>query len=234
MPTLQDGESATVTIQPSYALKLAVQSGAAVVMEVSSSGAALAPVPYTVNPTWLGPFQTVKTYVVAAVGGLTTYDSGVINYNFMSRRVIAQNHVAVASTSTTNEELLATVVIPGNSIGPHGLIRCMSFWTVTNNANSKTARIRLGGFGGTIYNSFTLTSSTSGQTFCIIRNIGVVDAQIGISSVAPPFGITTFGTINTTYDTTQDLEVVFTSEKSVGGDIMVLRGYSVEVSPDFT
>lgn len=234
MPTLQDGESATVTIQPSYALKLAVQSGAAVVMEVSSSGAALAPIPYTVNPTWLGPFQTVKTYVVAAVGGITTYDSGVINLNFMSRQVIKQSHVVIASTNTTVEELLASVIIPGGTIGANGLIRCLAFWTVTSNANVKSARIRLGGIGGTIYSLLSLASSTSGQAYCIIRNAGAVDAQTGPSASAPVFGAQTGGSVVASYDTTKDVEIAFTSEKAVGTDVMGLRGYSVEVSPDFT
>ncbi len=234
MATLQDGESALVTIQPSYALKLAPQSGTVFVTEVTAEGGALTPEPYTVNPTWLGPFTTTKTYLLAAVGGITNYDSGVINYSFMSRRVIAQNNVAVASTNTTAEELLATVVIPGGTIGANGIIRCLAFWTVTNNTNVKSARIRLGGFGGTIYHLLSLASSSSGQALCIIRNTGVVDAQNGMNSAALPFGTTSSGIVISAYDTTKDLEVAFTSEKATGTDIMALRGYSVEVSPDFT
>lgn len=58
--------------------------------------------------------------------------------------VLAKSGASAAHTGDTTETTLATINIPANSIGANGVLRITSFWSCTNNGNTKTARHKLG------------------------------------------------------------------------------------------
>jgi len=149
-----------------------------------------------------------------------------INYR-VKEGLIAQSAVAVvAPASDTNENILATVNIPGNLIGANGSVVIDTLWSCTNNANVKTARIRLGGIGGTIVGSMTLTSSLSGRHLARFTNRNSEASQVfslsgsGTGSSGAAIGTATINTANS-----QDL--VITALKATGTDTMTLEAYRV-------
>jgi hypothetical protein len=85
----------------------------------------------------------------------------------MARRVDQQiiilgaSAVAVSGAADTNENILATITIPAGAMGLNGILRVYADYTVTNNANAKTLRVRLSGIGGTVLDSKNAASVRS-------------------------------------------------------------------------
>jgi len=138
--------------------------------------------------------------------------------------ILAQSAIAASVTGTTAETALATITIPANVMGPNGALRIDMQWTVTLNADTKTAQVRLGGTSFVIHG---LASVNSLQGQCVIRNRGVTNSQVGTGSMSvattglpPPTG---------TIDTTQAQTLTITATLGTTTDTMTLEGYTVEL-----
>lgn len=93
-------------------------------------------------------------------------------------RLLAQSAVPIPHTGTTAATLLATIPVPGKSMGPNGALRITVYWSMTNNANSKNLVIRFGG-AATQFWSAGLTSVAAAGCQIMIHNRGAVGSQIG-------------------------------------------------------
>lgn len=142
-------------------------------------------------------------------------------------RVLGYSAVAVDGPADTSENILATV--PVVALGANeGLIYEFQ-WTVTNNANAKTARVRLNGVGGTVYSQRDLASGSGTSGRGRIHNRGASNSQIGSMHIGMTHGgvAWTWGHVTSSIDMSGTVNVVFTAQKASAGDLMRLETYSV-------
>jgi len=90
----------------------------------------------------------------------------------LDHRLLLASGVAVACPADTTEDILATIPLPGEIMGPNGIIFLESFWSYTNSANNKTLRARLGGAAGTQFLNFVATTSATFRDRRMIVNRG--------------------------------------------------------------
>lgn len=133
------------------------------------------------------------------------------------------------SAGITTEEDLVTINIPAGLIGPNGLIEVTHFWNANNNANVKTARVKL---GGTAF--FAVTAITSNAILLPpptrIWNRNSESSQISFAAANGNVGSSTgsaatTGTVNTAAATT----LVISGQKATGTDTLTLYAYSVRL-----
>lgn len=143
--------------------------------------------------------------------------------------VLAQSAVAVALTgSDAAEHALATINIPAGLMGVNDAITVDAMWTVTNNANVKTARVRLGGIGGTSFHTLVLTSTLTGRTFVRFSNRGVANSQVAFAGSSGSG--TSSAAMNTgAVDTTASQDLVITAQDAGSLNQVTLEAYRVEL-----
>lgn len=136
----------------------------------------------------------------------------------------------ITNTGDTNENTLATISIPANSMGPNGFIRVTMLWTTDGNTNTKTMRVR---FNNTVFWAIThsLATHLTGQALAIIRNRNATNSQVGMALNAA--GISTGfngAVITSAHDTTAALNLTITAQCTTSGsDSIHLEAYEVEV-----
>jgi hypothetical protein len=135
--------------------------------------------------------------------------------------------VAVSHTGTTGETTLATVKVPGRSIGPNGVLRITSTWSHTNSANIKILRAK---FGGTTFGSISATTTATFRMQQEIHNRNASNSQGGYGTGGTGGWSTTTGSpITAAIDTTADQNVVFSIELANAGETATLESYTIEV-----
>jgi len=151
-------------------------------------------------------------------------------------RVLGAGGVAVPLTGTTSETVLATVSIPAGALGLHGTVRVTAYFSMTNNANNKTPRIRFGAAGagtsGASIQGPTLPSVAGYRMQGEIHNRGAVASQ-----VYSPAGLGNGGWSSSTganpstatIDTSAATEVAITGVLTNSADTITLEYYLVEV-----
>lgn len=235
MPTLGANVSSPLILNPGLALTLIIPALAtARLIELDTNSLPMSPVNYTVSPTVLGPFATLKVYRLDAVNGSITYSTGIKDERFQERRVLAQSGVAVVAPLDTVENVLATVTIPGGTMGPNGSLRVLCLFSHLNSINVKTLRVRLNGIGGTVYAAVIGTSLLQSRFLVQLFNRGVQDSQVGGDAAdVEGLGSSTAALVTSTIDTSLDRTLVLTAQKATGAEAVTLEAYSVEVTPGF-
>lgn len=157
------------------------------------------------------------------------YGGGVVDDITDVWRIVGKGSVASSITGTTNETVLATVTIPGGSIGPNGIIRIYSLWSNTNDASGKTARIRLNGLGTQAIMGSNLSTSGVYADFRQVHNVNSQSSQkvmqftylggLGASTTATTAAI----------DTSASISLVFTGQLTDSADTISIEAYTVEV-----
>lgn len=131
-------------------------------------------------------------------------------------------------TGDTSETILATCTIPAGEMSATGMLRINAVYTFTNNADTKTIRMRLGGIGGTQYLSIVETTNVSFRLYNYeIYERGATNSQVG-GSVA---GAATGAIQTSAIDMTAAQTLVFTGQLGTGTDTVSLEAYSVELLP---
>lgn len=148
--------------------------------------------------------------------------------------VIAQSAAAVALTGTLVETVLASVTIPGGTIGANGRVRISHAWSNNNNGNSKTRSIRFGtsvGITGTQYTSVSPTTQICHYNEHMISNRNSEASQIGNVPVSATGGPGAFNSaaVVSTVNTANDSVICFTGLLTSAGDTITLEHYLVEV-----
>lgn len=150
-------------------------------------------------------------------------------------RVLASGAPGTAHTGTVNETGLVTVDIPANALGANGRLRVSQLWSMTNNANNKTFRIRWSTISGTAFAAVVNASVIGWKDTREIANRGATNSQA--AQLASTAGANTLGGTPTTgtIDTTAATTLLLTAQLANSGDSMTLESYSVELlRPDIT
>ena len=143
--------------------------------------------------------------------------------------VLAQGAVAAPLTGTMVKTALASVTIPGNSIGPNGSVRISVFWVFTNSANIKTLSHEFG--GNVLLATFpTTTASVRDQRQVYNQGTGMQNVQAGTSG---GFGGTAVVDTQLNVDTTKDVLVQIFGQLANAADSIRLAGYTIEILPGF-
>lgn len=172
----------------------------------------------TVKPAYTSFCSAISSNTVTTPGGWPAVP------RYLPQAPIAYS-TPVANTGSTTNNALRTETIKGGQMGVNSSLRITHLWSYTNNANTKTVRLIVGGVT-VIQSGFTTTGAFSCET--IIRNRGALNAQ---SYVGGGFsGFSTAGALTTmAVDTSQDFTVVFSAQNGVGTDTITLEGYIVEI-----
>lgn len=145
--------------------------------------------------------------------------------------VLASTNTSVSVTGTVDQTELATFTLPGGLVSANGVIEISSFWTVTNSANSKIIKIKIGQTsdpvtGGSSFVNRTETTILYHQHFCALRAANATNAQKAASStLAAGFGSTTGTIFTNNYDLTTDKKIFCTGQLANTGETITLRGY---------
>ena len=149
-----------------------------------------------------------------------------------SAGVLAQSAVAASVTGTTSETVLATIPVPAGAMGANGILRIITLWSVTNSADSKTLRVRLGGIGGTAYLGLGVTAVATAQELTLIRNRNSLSSQVGFAATpAASYGTSTTAVTTSAVDMSaaQDLVITGTIAANAGANTITLEAYTVEI-----
>lgn len=145
--------------------------------------------------------------------------------------VLASTNTSVSVTGTVDETELATFTLPGGLVSANGVIEISSFWAVTNSANNKILKIKIGltsdtASGGSSIVNRTETTILYHQHFCALRSANATNSQKAVSSsLATGFGSTTGTIFTNTYDLTTDKKIFCTGQLANTGETITLRGY---------
>jgi hypothetical protein len=132
--------------------------------------------------------------------------------------------VAVAAPADTNEDTLATIAIPALSVG--SIVRVTSLFSVTNSANNKTLKVKVGttNFASPVFTTvatvrmvteINIRASTSSQ---VASNAASTSA--GTGSLAATTGTEAMGSAST---------MLITGQKASAGETLQLESYFVEI-----
>jgi len=133
---------------------------------------------------------------------------------------------AVALTGTTSETTLLTVNIPASLIGASGKVKMYPLYSMTNNANSKVLRVKLG--GSMAFYAATSNSSHS-SALVIIRNIGSESVQKSSTTVVSGLGNTGTALNTLAIDTSVATTITVTGQLTNSADTMTLEGFFMEI-----
>lgn len=145
--------------------------------------------------------------------------------------IIGRSAVAVSAPNDTNEDILATITVPGKLLGPNGQLRVSTLFTVTNSANNKTLRARLGGAAGTAMYAVVVTTTVNVNDQRIIANRGAQNSQIGPGANSASFGQSATAVQAAAIDTSVDQTIVLSGQKATAGETITLESYLVEAIP---
>jgi len=145
--------------------------------------------------------------------------------------VFAKSAVQVSLTGNTNETTLATITLPGGTIGPNGIIRVRADFSLTNSANNKTLRIRLGGASGTIIGSFVPTTVPAVQMdyLCSNRNSASSQYSNGFNTRGTDQLLSSNASATASINTASSQDVVITGQLASGAETVTLERYFLEV-----
>ena len=133
---------------------------------------------------------------------------------------------SVALTGTTSETTLLTVNIPAGLIGISGKVKMYPLYSMTNNANSKTLRVKLG--GSTAF-STAVASSSQSSALVIIRNIGSESVQKSSTIVVSGFGNNSAALATLAIDTSVATTITVTGQLANSADTMTLEDFFMEI-----
>lgn len=145
-------------------------------------------------------------------------------------RVLGGSAVPVSGAADTNENILATVVVPARAMGLNGILRITALWSYTNSGNNKILQIRLGGIAGDIFGAATVTTTAALRQQVQVQNRNSAASQVVLSGIGTGgWGTTTAGVATATRDTAVAADLVFTGTKASAGETLTLESYLVEL-----
>ena len=133
---------------------------------------------------------------------------------------------AVALTGTTVETTLVTITIPAGLIGSKGKVKLYPLWSTTNNANTKTLRVKFQ--SGTVYTAVAYNTAHVGG-LVIIRNLESESIQRVSSGLLAGLGGTATSISQTTVNTSAATTITITGQLAVGTDTLTLEDLFIEV-----
>lgn len=136
-----------------------------------------------------------------------------------------------AFTGDTAEEF-AQYTLPANAMGANGVLRFTIANSETNNADSKTFRVRWSGTGGTVFIAQAPASVGNAGFVCTISNTAT-NANISACQASNGAGPSTFN-ITGTIDSTASTTIAVSVQKGTATDNAILMPPLIEVLSDGT
>lgn len=177
-----------------------------------------------------GTNRILKKQVIPAAASLQwTKDTGWQISSELTSGVflLGASAVSASGAADTAENTLATITVPGGMMGANDYLEIHTAWSVTNNANVKTARVRFSSISGTEYLLTGLASYLNGRFITTIHNANSVSSQKGGGPPGGQVGVGTSAIPTSSVDTSADTTIVITAQKATSGDTMTLERYSV-------
>ena len=143
------------------------------------------------------------------------------------RQVLYSQPVNVAVTGVTTEAVLWTGVIPAGLLGTGGCLSVTCTWSHTNNADSKTKRVRLGGIAGFDMAGAHVEASTATSRDYFESMNTATNAQIAYPN--SNFGGSTAAILTGAIDTTVNQNLVVTGQLATSTDTLTLLYVRVEI-----
>lgn len=140
--------------------------------------------------------------------------------------ILDQSAVAVVHTGVTTETVLKTIACP--ALGANAQLVIETLWSVPNNANNKTPRIRLGGVN---VHGPVLTTVASFHDRARIANRNNPASQVINANSATVFGATTGAVFTSAVNTAVPFDITLTAELASAGDTMKLESYLITLFP---
>ena len=149
----------------------------------------------------------------------------------VKRQVLAQSGVAASVTGTTAETLLASVAFP--ALGINDSLVVETAWTVNNNANAKTPRVRVNtstALGGSTFVAYAMASTVRLGDVRSIVNRGATNSQIGLgNSGGAPIGAASSAHTTGSTETNAGGYVLLSGQLATSTDTLTLEYYRVEL-----
>lgn len=157
----------------------------------------------------------------------------IVQNQYAGASTLAQSAVAASCPVDTTEDVLATITVFGNTIGPNGRLSITTAWTTNNTAGNKTLRVRFGGVTGVAFMEYVNNNAVAQGVETSICNVANTASQKGGASPGSPTGL---GILNTAIatanvDTTQTTTLVITGQKALATDTITLESYLVRIIP---
>lgn len=146
--------------------------------------------------------------------------------------LLGASGVAASVTGTLSETALATVSVP--AMKADGCLLVVSAWTITNSANTKNLRGRLGGISGSAFLAGGFTTLALVSDMRRIRNRGATNSQVVSANIAAPvggLGGTTSAITTMAVDVSTAQDLVFTGQLTNIGETITLEMYEVWLLP---
>jgi len=183
------------------------------------------------NPQSFRPLT--NGYIQVTAGGGQASNVVLADINNLTSDTLINSTVTLASASSTSEQVIGSFRMPPGFLQLNARLRICAQIAMVNNANAKTAQIRVNGLGGTLmFQSPALASNANYVLQCDIMLRGDGVSQIssgagatggwGLSTTAYP----TFSTVNYQQN---EIEYVVTVTKATAGDLMTLEGMTIEL-----
>ena len=145
-------------------------------------------------------------------------------------QIIAASAIAVPHTGDTAEFVFATIPIPAGCMGPNGILRISTVFSVAvSNGNNKPCRTRLGGAGGTQHMNWLQTTSICLRDVRWIQNRGAQNSQVsGYLSGSSISSTSASAPITSAIDMSVAQDLVISGQLGTNTDTITLESYIVE------
>jgi hypothetical protein len=146
-------------------------------------------------------------------------------------RILAQSAVAVSHTGNTTETVLATIPIGAGIMGPNGRLRISALFSITNNGNTKSCRIRMGGTGinGQLILANTGTTTANIRTQTEVANRGVANSQVNQPTSQQGWGTSSGAIVTGAVDTDVAFNLYINALHTNAADTIAIESYLVEL-----
>ena len=133
----------------------------------------------------------------------------------------------VTLTTTIFETELTSVTIKGGLMGGNGKLKIWPLWSMTNNANGKTIKLKI---DGNVFYGNTRILEAQIQFLSIVRNTNSQSVQKISSGITAGLGVTTGVVTSLTVNTSADFTISITGQLANSADTLTLEGFFVEIA----
>lgn len=144
-------------------------------------------------------------------------------------KLIYSNGAQASHTGNTNLTNLRSFTIPANTLGPNDALEFVIIGSMTNNANTKTFRVRIGTAPYTLI-ALGLSSTANFCRFLTMFNRGATNSQANFAQASSSGVGTSTAAINVgTIDFTQDQDVNISVQLADGADTASIEAVYVRL-----
>jgi hypothetical protein len=164
-----------------------------------------------------------------AVNDLSDIGSGIgAARNLRTAHVLAQSASPVSHTGDTAEVILASVVVPANSMGPNGRLNIEADFSINSSSTAKTLAAK---FGGVTLLSVSPNQAVFDLFEARVTNRSAADAQRWAAKRINGSTNATTAAGTSAVDTTQDVTVEITGQLASAADTVTLESFQVILYP---